>query len=73
MSLTRSNARAVVLAQINKLEKEYPGLTVTELYDAMITAGYDLKKARELCDQAKEAGVSVAQLLAMYECSEVRE
>ena len=73
MNQTRTNAYAMVLAQINKLVEEYPGMTVPEIYDAMITAGYDLKKTRELCDQAKEAGMDMAQLLAMYECKKVRE
>lgn len=70
---SRSNARAMVLMQINKLTDEYPNVQTSELYDALITAGYDLKKARQLCDQARETGISLGELLAMYKPAEVRE
>jgi hypothetical protein len=70
---TRSGARAMVLAQINKLTDEYPHAETSELYDALITAGYDLKKARELINQAQAEGMSLSQMLAMYQVGEVRE
>ena len=57
-----ARARALAL-----LEREYPHTTVSERYDALIIAQFDLDTARGLIVQATLDGQSVSDYLAQLE------